>query len=629
MASEDTDRVVGYCKDCKKADYLDDMDGGMECKECGKPYKILQYCTKCNKWFSVPKETGQTCKHCGSPLRNPTVAQRKMLFAGITEDEPIQEGADGAVGLTGTQAAATEATPARRTVKKDGRKQSYEGDKLVYDSKFWDDRYSLKEGQTFKEYAAMIDKTRPYGEDKFGLAFLFPHKVRDSDVAWRFDMKYRCDWGSLRLTGVGWRVKPSLLILLAFFLPQLVLFPLCYVFFGRPDVYLQALQREAVVFGAMIALAMYFVRLIAYAEIEVDEIIKPYGSNHEYIQLLFKDELEYLKWSRKLSADTMDLRVFIPGLITFLGYLGYIVIWLLNTLVIYPESWHAGNVAPVLPEWCIILPTIMNVGIGLVLFIIVGFFGAVIYGLFKIGGLAVPYKMEKKPGNIHYKDALAEKILNTKKRSVLSISSYATMIRSIQEMLTEAQLNRERVTKMVELLDKQGKTYYEFQRGNRRIGEYLFNIATLLIVLCVAAATVLWLVSAFNLVPGLEANIFAFSIGLFCFAILSFCMFLLPQFNLHKYLKMFKLELIDSFSFILSRLEYIYFEAMIEPTILKDLNMGWENRPALLKDMEFIKKTITDVKSYGTWSYDFPEIMKLVVVALSTTIPILLGLFQG
>ncbi len=631
MATDKTDRVVGYCKDCKIADYLDDMDGGMECKECGKPYKILKFCTNCDKWYSLPKDMDQNCKNCGSPLKNPTVAQRKLLFVGIQEDENIssQENAEVAVDAGVTKAGTTETKTSRREMVKDGHKQIYDGDKIVYDSNYWDDRYSLKDGQSFKEYVAIIDRTRPYGEDMFGMAFLFPHKKNETDVAWRFDMKYRCDWGSLRLTGIGWRLKPSLLVLMVFFLPDLILFPLFYVIFGRPDVYLQALQREAFVVIGFTALAMYFVRLVAYAEIEVDEIIKPYGSSHEYIQLLFKDELEYLKWSRKLSSDTMNLKVFIPGLITFVGYLGYMVFWLLNTLVIHPDSWDAGNVADVLPEWCIIMSVLVNLGIGLVFFIIVGFFGAVIYGLFKIGGLAVPYKLEKKAGNIHYKDALAEKKLNAKRRSVLSISSYATMIRSIQDKLTEAQLNRDRVSKMVELLDKQGKTYYEFQRGNRRIGEYLFNIATLLILLCVAAATILWLVSAFNLIPGLEGNVFAFSIGLFGFAILSFCMFLLPQFNLHKYLKMFKFELIDSFSFILSRLEYIYFEAMIDPTILKKLNMGWEDRPVLLKDMEFIKKTIVDVKSYGTWSYDFPEIMKLVVVALSTAIPIILGVLSG
>ena len=43
--------------------------------------------------------------------------------------------------------------------------------------------------------------------------------------------------------------------------------------------------------------------------------------------------------------------------------------------------------------------------------------------------------------------------------------------------------------------------------------------------------------------------------------------------------------------------------------------------------MNFIKQKSEEVKGYGTWSYDFPEVLKLILVVASTLIPIILPFF--
>ena len=593
------ERTLGYCQDCYKYDYLDDMEGGIFCDDCGKQYKIVQICSKCETWHLTTEEYDQLCQKCDDALKNPTVAQRKELLGIETEVNVRKTDTQSFIRIEPKPLAKGK----MRVEKKKKRKLIYQkqGDKevLIFDSEFWSDKYSLKEGQTFKEYVQYCDKNKPYGEDKYGMAFLFPHNTTGTEVSWRPDMKYRSDWGGLRRTGIGWRIPATLPVLLIFFLPQMILWPLFYIIFGYAEFFWTELIRSLIASGVYIALALYFVRLIAYAQIKVDEIVKPYGVEHESLQLLFRDKLEYLKWSKKLVADTINLKLFTPGVIGFLLYGGWTIVWVISSFLDY-QTWDQGNlVNDVFPIWTIIPTIFSNFGIALVLLLILGFFGAVIYGLFRVGDLSMPYQTPKVKGHVHYKDGLIQRRVKEKKRSILSIYSYSEMINTIKNKLTEAQMHRKRMTDLLKVLDKRGKTYYEFQRGNRKIGEYLFNIATFLILLCIIATFLLWLISLFNLLPGLEGNQLIFSFGLFVFAIVSFGIFLFPQLNLHKYLKEFKIKLIDSFSFILSRLEYIYFESMIDTSILGDMDLGWKNRESLLKDIDFIKKTIEDVNHMG------------------------------
>nr|MDO8083183.1 hypothetical protein [Candidatus Sigynarchaeum springense] len=241
-------------------------------------------------------------------------------------------------------------------------------------------------------------------------------------------------------------------------------------------------------------------------------------------------------------------------------------------------------------------------GLALFVMLLVAFLALVFVGLFKIGQLS-------------------------EDRKSLSIYKFATMIALINEKITEAQLNKKNISDLIKDLDVTGKTYFEFQRGNRKIGEFLFNIAAFLIMICVGAAIVIWLLNLFNILPeALSAQISLWIALLGIVGILSLSIFIFPQLNLHKYLKEFKYSLIDSFSTLLSRLQFLYYESMVAPGVLLQIDRNWEKREDLLTDLNFIKETIAEVKSYGTWSYDFPEITKMVVLALSPIIPIVLSM---
>ncbi|MHA1791081.1 MAG: hypothetical protein ACTSVI_00465 [Promethearchaeota archaeon] len=434
---DEKERVLGFCENCKKYDYLDDSFGDVFCDTCGKLYKIVKKCPACSQLYLTPDDKDYKCQKCDILLKNPTVEQIKDLMESSKEEQSTSKEP---INYLGARHPAIEKK--RRVVKKDGKTLIFEvdddGEKLVYDSDFWTDKYELKEDQSFDEYVEWIDREKPYGVDSYGLAFLVPHKKSSHSVACRFDMKYRADWGSFRRTGIGWRIVPTIYILLALFLPTLILTPLMCVFYGHPELYPIALMKAVIVVSGYFIIAIYFVKLIGYAEIQVDEIVKPYGIYHDSVKVLFRDPLEFIKWSKKLTDDTMDLKLLTPGLIAAIAYLIYHVIWIIQCLQDY-SYWDLGNlIKNVIPRWGMIPLIFFNIGIALIVILVVGFFGALVYSLFRIGDLSSPYKMKKLKGAINHSNFLEKRKLDTRKRAILSIYSYMLMIHSVKDRLTIA-----------------------------------------------------------------------------------------------------------------------------------------------------------------------------------------------
>ena len=145
--------------------------------------------------------------------------------------------------------------------------------------------------------------------------------------------------------------------------------------------------------------------------------------------------------------------------------------------------------------------------------------------------------------------------------------------------------------------------------------------------ICITAGIVLWMSDLANILPeSFSSNITIIYVVIFAFGILSLGIFLFPQISIHRFLKRFKYKLIDKFSSLAARLEFVYFESMMKPTILRTIDKNWESRKDVLEDINNIKEMVNDVKGYGTWSYDFPEIIKLIVVVAATGIPLILPL---
>lgn len=451
----------------------------------------------------------------------------------------------------------------------------------------------LKKKESMEEYIKRMDETKPYGVGFKGKACLFPQKNKFPSYycAVRPDMPYQGDWSAFRKTGIGWKLNPTLYMAFFFFFLPILGYPLFYVLYGYPELFWEAFWKRFLLNIPFIIIVTFFTKLIGYIISTIDDLIKPYGKKKEPIQLLFIDELEYYKFTYKFSEKAYNGWWFIIGFLGFVSVLIFDIYSLFNI-----NSYRETLLAPI-PDWTIILEFIKYIGIGFVIFQLIMFFVAIIYGLFYIGNLGADPE-------------------------VLSINEYNKMISSIIDRVSEALKNKTKISESEIELELYGRTFYEFQRGNRIIGEFLFNISIMLIIFSLAFEIGVWLIYIFQLTQGVLSQwFFIFSILSFIFICLSIGIFILPQIYIHGLLKKFKNNLIDYFSIFVSRLEYLYYESMINHHILSIVG-EWNSRKDLLKDIERIEKNIEKIKDYGTWSYDFPgKIRNVIFVGLSPIIP--------
>lgn len=462
-----------------------------------------------------------------------------------------------------------------------------------------DDAYfniELREGQTFQDYVDEIDKLAPFGRDKNGIAHLFPRKHKN-EISYRHDMDFGADHGNFYNSGLGWKLNPTIFIALILIAPSIIGIPILNLIYGTFDNFLASLEQEFTIAIPFLMLITILVLFIRYAKDNLESLIKPYGANSNSVRVLFNNELEFLKFSMQLSYDIYNMKWLYLG---FFGFLLYQPLGLIN--IINPEHWANGQPANI-PYIYSLITIPSSLLYGLMIVMIFSFIIAIFVGLFSLGNLS-------------------------KDRSKLSITKYGNMIDRINETLIIAQKDKKKLVDINIPIDISGRTFYEFQRGNRKIGEFLFNIATILIVVCISAGILLWVVDSLNLLSSFfSGSLLIMDIIIFIFGLVALGIFILPQFTLHRFLKKFKYTLIDKFAVLNSRLEYLYFESFKNPSALNKIDEKWKNRQNLVDDMNFIKEKQNEVKNYGTWSYDFPEVMKLILVVASTLIPLILPFF--
>jgi hypothetical protein len=175
-----------------------------------------------------------------------------------------------------------------------------------------------------------------------------------------------------------------------------------------------------------------------------------------------------------------------------------------------------------------------------------------------------------------------------------------------------------------------GKTYFEFQRANREIGEFLFKIALTIILFLIFFQVSISVLLSLNFIQS-PLTLFYFNTFTILSIILIFVsviIFIFPQLYIHRILKEFKNELIDVYYTLASRLEYLYYASMINQDILKD-KAEWDSRRAILKDISRLESNIETVRAFGTWSYDFPnKIKRSIFVILSPLISLSIPLIR-
>lgn len=91
----------------------------------------------------------------------------------------------------------------------------------------------LEKDETFDDYVKKREKDEEYGVDIRGTVKLVPQKPLH--YAWRFDTAPREDWSPFRKTGIGWKLKPTLILAAIFFGIPLIAYPLSYLASGYPE----------------------------------------------------------------------------------------------------------------------------------------------------------------------------------------------------------------------------------------------------------------------------------------------------------------------------------------------------------------------------------------------------------
>jgi hypothetical protein len=156
------------------------------------------------------------------------------------------------------------------------------------------------------------------------------------------------------------------------------------------------------------------------------------------------------------------------------------------------------------------------------------------------------------------------------------------------------------------------------------IGEYLFRVTAFLIFIWVLAAMVSFAISfAF---PQLTDTSFIYSIICFAFSVVSLILFIFPQVMIHVRLKRYKASIIDLFNKKVEQIHDSFIKSFRYKDYLNEQEAAWTSRKDLYEEIEMIESYLNRMNSFGTWSYDFPEILKLIAVGFSTLLPIVLRL---
>ncbi len=454
----------------------------------------------------------------------------------------------------------------------------------------------LPKDETFEEYVARMDREHPFDFGWGGKARLFPQKRYW--FAYRPDVKRGEDYSPFRKIGIGWKWNPTLIMAFIFFLPPIFLYPLLYYIYGHPEVVWQAFWMQVWRNAPFIIFVAFFTGVIKYAMETVDELLRPYGEYKDQMKDLFIDELEYSKFAVVYYEKAYTAKWMWFGLIIFIGFMTYSIISLFNL-----EAYRQGLLAP-LPDWTIVILFIRNIGIGLVIFQFLVFFVALVFALFHLGSLGA-------------------------NKDILSINKYEKMLTILIDKVMESFRNEEQVKEPESETETYGQTYYEFQRANKRIGEFLFNIALYLIIFFIIIGIVSWVFIFLRVVDdALIPWYFTISILSIVFIWASIGIFILPQIYVHGLLNKFKNNLIDYYSILSSRLEFIYYQTILKPEILSTFK-EWNSRRDLLDDLKRVDRNTEKVKDYITWSYDFPNRIKNVIfVSLSPVFPLIFPLLR-
>ncbi len=187
-----------------------------------------------------------------------------------------------------------------------------------------------------------------------------------------------------------------------------------------------------------------------------------------------------------------------------------------------------------------------------------------------------------------------------KKEEELSISTYTDWFNS---MLEDSQ---------IESSQKLNTTLYSFQHDTRVIGRFLFIFFFRFVILLVIADLSIYLPSI--IFPDLKTG--AAAAYWVPGTLILILLFVLSQYKIHLILKSAKEKVSDGLNTIYNNLKTELYQTFSEK--------NWEGQKSILKKISFIKEEIQEISGMGTWTFDYPEVFKIVGAALLTIVPLVL-----
>lgn len=376
-----------------------------------------------------------------------------------------------------------------------------------------------------------------------------------------------------------WKIGIYLLILYAY--PALIRIALVF-YFNRLDL-LNYVFMELFSYALIILIGMIFTRLARYGLEGIDDLFNPFGDKSYEMERLFITREKYLRISANLYKFTFNVKKIVIFLITIL----------IPSIIIIINGFFETSgilISNQTFNWFpfdIISYIILNIAhilffsyIAIILFILVN----ALIKFFKLKDYEEDFTIT------HYNNYLSKLLVDEE-------------------------------TDKGEVRDILRKSYFDFQKGYRNCGILMFNFTLMLILISLLLAFGPFFFSF--LIPEFreQATFFAY-IGL-TVSIFSSFVFIIPQFGIHYVLSNKKKEIIDTFNQKREILESFYLDAIQNDKFLHS-KQSWSSREEILKDIDFLKQKIEKTEKYGTWAYDFPAVLKILAVILSTLLPLIL-----
>ncbi|MFW9783587.1 MAG: hypothetical protein ACFFFB_14985, partial [Candidatus Heimdallarchaeota archaeon] len=141
------------------------------------------------------------------------------------------------------------------------------------DRKFQEIR--LEDNETFENYVKKREDDKKYGTDFRKIAKLVPQKPFHH--AWRFDTAPGEDWSPYRKVGIGWKLKPTIVLAIIFFGIPLIAYPLLYLIYGYPQLMWVAFWNDFWLYLFFTIFTIFITKLIGYSLNKFDNLLRPYG----------------------------------------------------------------------------------------------------------------------------------------------------------------------------------------------------------------------------------------------------------------------------------------------------------------------------------------------------------------